>query len=63
MLARVGMLPAQRTLATPGIHELVDGSGAFRAPAGAARAPVGAARAPVGVLDEVAALRRQPAAV
>ncbi|MFK0255646.1 NADPH-dependent FMN reductase [Streptomyces sp. NPDC090445] len=55
VLTRVGMLPAQRTLAIPGIHELVDGAGGFRAPDGAAQAPA-------GILDEVAALRRQPVA-
>ncbi|MEU5805745.1 NAD(P)H-dependent oxidoreductase [Streptomyces sp. NPDC047718] len=55
VLTRVGMLPAQRTLALPGIHELLDGAGGFRAPEGAAGALA-------GVLDEVASSRRRPVA-
>lgn len=49
VLKRVGMLPAERSVAIAGINDLVDGPDTFRAPEGLAGELA-------GVLDEVAAL-------
>ncbi|MEU7555494.1 NAD(P)H-dependent oxidoreductase [Streptomyces sp. NPDC044571] len=49
VLDRIGMLPAERSVAIPFIGELVDGG------AGGFRAPEGLAQELAGVLDEVAA--------
>ncbi|MDK9500600.1 hypothetical protein QEZ40_006428 [Streptomyces katrae] len=54
MLTQPGMLPAERSVAIAGINGLV-GDGGFHAPEGLAAEPA-------GVLDDVAALVKEPLA-